>query len=198
MTTIKTIAAAGALACGLATAAGAAPLPQGFAAMLSGANAGTASPAMGGALFALDGEMGSASLSWTIAVSADIDFTAFGGGGAGGDSATAMHIHGAPPGLNGPVIYDFLADADAIAADGGGTALSGVWSSAEGLDAHYALFRDVTGFTDAYVNLHTQGFAPGAIRGQIESASEVPLPAAAPLAALGLAALGFAARRPRG
>ncbi|MGG7564766.1 CHRD domain-containing protein [Rhodovulum sp. DZ06] len=193
--TIRSIAAAAALAGLAAGAAQAAHLPKDFKAVMNNGPAGTASPADGLALLSLDGPMGAATLSYDITISNALDFTGFGGGGAGGDAATAMHIHQAPPGMNGPVVLDLLADADSITATAGGTQISGVWTSAEGLDSIYAMIEFASGFTDFYVNLHSQTYAAGAIRGQIEAPADVPLPAAASFMALGLAAMGVAARR---
>lgn len=195
-TTMTMAAAAAALTLGAAATAEAAALPQEFKSVMNGANAGTGSFGDGLALFSLDGELGSAVLTWNISVSNAMDFSALGGGGAGGDGVTGLHLHQAPLGSNGPVIYNILADVDAIGATAGGTELSGTWTSAEGLDTYYALFRDQTGFLDVYANLHTETYPAGAIRGQLEAAA-VPVPAALPLGAAAFGLLGLVARRGR-
>lgn len=127
------------------------------------------------------------------------------------NDVTRMHIHAAPRGVNGGVVYGLynpLSDASApgpsavnIAAVPGGFRVWGEWndgdqvgadtisSRAPGLIA-LALGEDAP----LYFNVHTLAFPAGEIRAQLVSAP-IPLPAAAPLLAVGLAALLALRRR---
>jgi hypothetical protein len=86
------------------------------------------------------------------------------------DTVILDHIHSAPAGTNGPVVIDF------------GGALSG---SVVDPDVA-AVLANPTGF---YVNVHTNVFTGGAVRGQI------PEPTTALLLGAGLLGLGVARRR---
>lgn len=194
----KTAITATAFAIACAGAAEAAHLPKAFKSVLNAEQAGTTEMADGFALLELNGTPGAATLWYSITVSEGLDFSAFGGGGGGGDMATALHIHNAGFGANGPVVYNVLTDPDTtVSAVLGGTRIEGTWDSSEGLDTYYALFEQSSGWTDFYFNLHSEDYPAGAIRGQIETAAAVPLPAAAPFLAAGLAALGAVQLRRR-
>jgi hypothetical protein len=86
------------------------------------------------------------------------------------DTVILDHIHSAPAGVNGPVVIDF------------GGALSG---SVVDPDVA-AVLANPAGF---YVNVHTNVFTGGAVRGQI------PEPTTALLLGAGLLGLGVARRR---
>jgi hypothetical protein len=86
------------------------------------------------------------------------------------DTVILDHIHSAPAGVNGPVVIDF-----------GGVLVGST------VDADVAaVLANPTGF---YVNVHTNTFTGGAIRGQI------PEPTTALLLGAGLLGLGVARRR---
>jgi len=92
-------------------------------------------------------------------------------------SPTSAHIHNAPAGSNGPVVFGF-------ASNGWGLTGSAVWSGLS--QAHIDALFD----SELYINFHTDVFPGGEIRGQI-----VPTPGVLALAGSGLL---FASRRRRG
>lgn len=97
------------------------------------------------------------------------------------DPAVAAHIHFAPVGVPGAVRVSFL----------------GQLSGGPVFDADVAaILADPTAW---YVNVHTQAFPAGAIRGQLPADfAVVDEPGTLALAVLGLLALAFAAFRRRG
>ena len=124
-----------------------------------------ASPGTGYALFDVDMVTGAFSYSMTAH-----NLTS---------TITAAHIHRAPPGSNGPVIFDLLP--------------GGVWNNpvvGSGTLSAANLAELVAG--NLYVNVHTQTFPGGEIRGQIRL---VPEPGA--LAAVGIGVAGLIAARKR-
>jgi Ca2+-binding RTX toxin-like protein len=98
--------------------------------------------------------------------SLDIDGIDLGGGGAP-DDMTDAHIHGAPVGATGPVIFDFLNDTETEVDAAAGT-ITGGWDAdeADALDLTRASLRDLLG-EDTYFNIHTNRDPSGFIRGQI-------------------------------
>ncbi len=140
------------------------------------AGAGTGSAATGTAMLVLNDAQTRLDISITIN---GIDFVDQGGTDTAANNATVFHIHAAPAGVNGGVVFGFIgpnndADGDLVITPflGGATIVSG-WNAAEGNGT--TLSAQLTNLlTDRlYINLHTTGFASGEIRGQI---SQVPEP----------------------
>ncbi|MCC7147556.1 MAG: CHRD domain-containing protein [Phycisphaeraceae bacterium] len=109
------------------------------------------------------------------------------------DNVTAMHIHAAPFGMNGGVVFGFVGpsndlDADLVIDPVAGTVTS-EWDLNEGNNT--TLAAQLTNLLNdgLYLNVHTVAHAGGEIRGQI-----VPEPAGAGILAVG--ALMLRRRRP--
>ncbi len=183
----------------------------------------TMSPAMASGTLALT-EVGPAAmrLSFDLLFDPVLDFRPLVNGASGGhhggaphdfigdpDTAVSLaHIHFAPRGAAGPVVFDLFdpvpeSPTSVTFNPDGSTRVMGIWGPADGTapiwDVAMAMMTAMPGEdTDYYFNIHTLGDPAGAIRGQIVAAADVapiPLPAAAwmLLAALGL--LGVRARR---
>ena len=84
------------------------------------------------------------------------------------DDMTDMHIHGAPPGSSGGVIFFFRSDSETVVDAAAGT-VTGGWDAADGLTGGN-LSALLAGNT--YFNIHTSEFTGGAIRGQIIAADQ--------------------------
>lgn len=108
-----------------------------------------------------------------------------------GPNSTPIHIHNAPAGANGGIVLDvgffgsFMEDGDDIRLMIEDTPLGGTQGAvmSDTSDNEAALFAG-----ELYLNIHTESFPSGEIRGQV-----VPAPAAGAL--LALAGLGAARRR---
>ena len=95
------------------------------------------------------------------------------------DDVTLMHIHNAPEGSNGGVVFGVIGpanDADATFREDreGRTVISGTWSPGEGgSDAGAFPFATTPVGDDLalYWNIHTEQFGSGEIRGQLEVAN---------------------------
>lgn len=92
-----------------------------------------------------------------------VDFDGLQTPGDATDNVVAMHIHNAPEGVSGGVIFGFDGDANTVIDPEQGT-VSGLWTAANGFDA-----LDTTKILDelTYVNVHTARFPAGEIRAQI-------------------------------
>jgi hypothetical protein len=114
------------------------------------------------------------------------------------DNVTVAHIHRAPAGSNGPVVFGFIGpnndeNADLVIDPVAGRILSG-WDLSEGNETTLAEELSNLFEGDLYVNIHSVEFPMGEIRGQI---SLIPIPATLPLFAAALAALGVGSWRAR-
>ena len=108
------------------------------------------------------------------------------------DDIIAMHIHQAPLGANGPVVFGLIGpnsdtNGDLVIDAVAGTIFS-AWDLAEGNGTTLAAQLPGLFASGLYFNVHTVGFPGGEIRGQI---TQVPLPASWLLLAIGLIALGI-------
>jgi hypothetical protein len=141
----------------------------------------TGSSAYGTASFNLDDQ------SWILSGSVTIT-------GLGPNDVTGMHIHNAPVGVNGPIIFDILANVQATNQSGNITN----WFFTGELMDDGNLTRlqklDVMAAGNSYINAHTPAFPGGEIRGQIECV--VPEPSTILVLCAGLAlSLGLKRRR---
>ena len=228
LTKLTLAGAAASLSFGLASAANAATV---FTATIEEAQSTTPGDAMGvfanAALTLNQLDDGSYGLSMSITFTDGIDWTQVIESGQinvigedetdGGVDATRFHIHNAPRGEAGGVvfgIFDLVAPGAVADTDGdttltfdedGGATIETEWDSMEGTgDATLMAFvNELLAATDGqdvalYFNFHTVDAPAGLIRGQIVGAndigSEVPVPAAAFLFAPVVAG-GIAARR---
>lgn len=111
-----------------------------------------------------------------------------------------VHLHNASAGINGLIVIPFAFDATTYSdtADGFEVSVSDLaFADAVALSGSSLTFDAfVTAMLagEFYVNVHTDAFGGGEIRGQI---SAVPLPGAMVLFLAGAAGLGFARRRQR-
>ena len=143
-------------------------------------------------------------LSFAIVFDSTFDFTADGGGGQGGaETVTGLHFHDGARSTNSGIVFGMIgpnSDLDmdrSITPMGDGTVVSGEWDSGEGatdIDQFVAALLAAGPNDDValYVNLHTDAFPSGAIRGQV-----VPEPAQAASGAAALGVLGVLASRGR-
>jgi hypothetical protein len=102
------------------------------------------------------------------------------------DNVTGLHIHNAPPGTNGGVVFGFIspnndANGDLVIDAAAGTVTS-AWDLNEGNGTTLSAQLPDLFAGNLYFNVHTPAYPPGEIRGQIT----VPVPAAAALIPFGL------------
>lgn len=105
------------------------------------------------------------------------------------DDVTAAHIHSAPAGTNGAVVFGFInpnndTNGDLVIDAVAGTIFS-AWDLAEGLSTTLAAQLPNLLASGLYINVHTPSFPAGAIRGQVVRVAEPGV--------LGLFGLAFAA-----
>ncbi|MBS1706272.1 MAG: CHRD domain-containing protein [Armatimonadetes bacterium] len=114
--------------------------------------------------------------------------------GLSSTQVTAMHIHLAPVGVNGPVIFDIMGNSAGVVnlSNGFVMAFSAMLTSDSNFTAAQKLNAMVMG--DTYINVHTASFPGGEIRGQVDCAM-VPEPAS--LAAIGFGVIALVSRRRR-
>ncbi|WP_275100302.1 CHRD domain-containing protein [Sedimenticola hydrogenitrophicus] len=112
------------------------------------------------------------------------------------DNVTAAHIHSAPAGTAGAVVFGFInpnndTNSDLVIDAVAGTIFS-AWDLAEGLNTTLAAQLPNLFATGLYINVHTPAFPAGAIRGQVERVAE---PAVLSLFGLAFAVLAWVRRR---
>lgn len=131
------------------------------------------------------------SLSMTISLTG-LDLDGNQTPGDDSDNVTGLHIHAAPAGLNGGVVFGLISpnndlDGDLVIDPVAGT-LTSVWDGLEGNGTTLADQLANLLSEGLYFNVHTVGHAPGEIRGQI-----VPEPMS--LSLLGLGGLALLRKR---
>lgn len=109
-----------------------------------------------------------------------------------------VHLHNAPRGVNGPIVIPFAFDTATYSDTATGFTLNVggyAFADAIALSGVSEAFDDFVAELKAsnyYLNVHTDAFPAGEIRGQV---SPVPVPAGVVLLLTGLGALGVARRR---
>jgi hypothetical protein len=136
----------------------------------------TGSAAYGTASFNLDDQ------SWILSGSVTIT-------GLAPEDVIGMHIHNAPVGVNGPIIFDILANVQKTNQSGN---VSNWFFTGELMDdGNLTRLQklDVMAAGNSYINAHTPAFPGGEIRGQIECVVPEPSSVVAVCAGLALAAI---------
>ncbi|MCC7409052.1 MAG: CHRD domain-containing protein [Phycisphaeraceae bacterium] len=107
--------------------------------------------------------------------------------GTADDNVTGIHIHAAPLGINGGVVFGMrglVNDLDDQVVDAGAGTVIGVWDGVEGNGTTLAAQLTALFNEGLYINVHTTAHPGGEIRGQI-----IPEPASAVVLAFGAASL---------
>ena len=129
-------------------------------------------------------------VTWNVAGSVNI-------WGLSPTQITAMHIHEAPVGVNGPVRFDLLANQVGGSPFNAGTfwiyAFNGTLNLGSAANNQAFLNQMINDI--AYINVHTAAFPGGQIRGQVHCNGVVPEPAT--MAVLGLGVLPLLRRMRR-
>lgn len=111
-------------------------------------------------------------------------------------AANGLHLHNAPAGANGPIVVNLASDRTSLSSPAFGQfSLTSAGNVADDVgELTLPLFIAALLNDELYINLHTEEFAAGELRGQL---SAVPVPGAALLLGTGLVALGAARARRR-
>lgn len=163
-----------------------------FEATLDGAQAGTTSSATGIASLQYD------TVAQRLSVDLGVDGISLADLRNVGPNATPVHLHFAPPGSNGPIVFDlgffapFILDGSVIRS----TLSSVLYTPTQGaltspLSADQ--FASALSAGDLYLNIHTNTFGAGEIRGQVNAS----VPVASTALLIGVAGLGMARIRRR-
>ena len=141
----------------------------------------TNSTAIGTAIFVLNAAQDRLTIDLTIS---GLDLNGLQTPGITADNVTGLHIHRAPAGINGGVVFGMIGinndtNGDLIIDPAAGTVFS-AWDLAEGNATTLAAELPNLLAEGLYINVHTTAFPGGEIRGQI-----VPEPAALGLLAAG-------------
>ncbi len=141
-----------------------------------------------------NGSVAAGSMQITVNDVAGLISYSFAGFGLSG-SFTAAHIHAAPVGANGGVVFDLVAPADYSGpVMFGSTPIANSWSLLgvnEAIGSSTAIAINTAPW-NYYVNVHTTAFPGGEIRGQL---APVPEPGSWAMLAAGLGLLGWRLRR---
>ena len=146
------------------------------------------SPALGAAVLTVEPTTGEFNFSLEVTGISPSDLADLGLGPA----ISSIHLHNAPAGQNGPVVVDLgggntNANVEVFGNGGFTNRISGFFGGVVGptlADSNLNLARLLT--EDLYINVHTNEFLGGAIRGQLSIVQQpIPEPGAVALVALG-------------
>jgi CHRD domain len=140
-----------------------------YIAPLDGAQAGTASPAVGSASLTLTAAEDALTYAITLA---GLDLDGNQTPGDPNDNVTAMHFHLAPAGMNGGIVFGLISpnhDTDDLVIDPVAGTLSGIWDADDPTQTGLTLADYLADLNagNLYLNVHTPAFPGGAIRGQV-------------------------------
>ncbi len=150
----------------VAGSAGRSQAGERFTAVIDGDQAGTGSLASGTATLTLSADESQLEYEITI-VGLDLDGAQT---GDPNDDVTGLHIHNAPAGQSGAVIFGMISpnhDTDDLVIDPVAGTLTGVWEDSDPANANLSDMLEALRNEELYINVHTVAFGGGEIRGQI-------------------------------